>query len=1092
MIEKYRNVNYNTAKLSFIIIAILCFFYGSTGFAAGSGLNNDKSKIKSTLSKSINGPTSQRILVRFKTGVSNSSKNSLHKALGTRLKKSFKITPEVQVIEIGQGKSVEKILQEYQKDPNVVYAEIDQIIHLKATTPNDISYSQLWALNNTGQSGGLSNADINAPEAWDISQGSNDVVVAVLDTGIDYTHGDLVDNIWTNPGEIPGNGIDDDNNSYIDDIHGIDTGDNDTDPMDIEGHGSHVAGTIGARGNNNLGVVGVNWNVSIIACKIFSLSTSQDIEAFASDAAECLDYLADLKVNHGVNIVATNNSWGWIGTPSQTLMDAIDRQRQAGILFVAAAGNDALDNDRYLDNPSSYYYPNVISVAASTDSDTLAFFSNYGKRSVHVAAPGVDILSTILYDGFGGYLPPVQNPHSQVFFDNVESGSGGWSADGTWNITTAESFSTSHSWTDSSIGNYSNSSNMSLTSSTVNLGSYFGQTLYLGFYAKYDLETYFDFVHVEITTDSVNWFELETLTGISSGWEFFSLQIPSTYVKGSFRVRFRLESDFTVNRDGIYIDDIGIGTTPFTPTASSGPYRYDSYSGTSMASPHVVGLLALLKAQNPARTWSELKNLVMSSGKPISGLQSNTVSGRRISAFNTDNTGAMSCSNQTVLSRLQPRNYSYGFEGGQTANISMMHVNCDQPAGDVTVTIQETGDVITLLDNGLNYDQVAGDGVYSADINLADFGRETATIQFPDSSEVYARTVYNYQPATPNTFQWRDVSAIGQPVVAGDDEIGYIEAPFDINFGNNTSPFTKLAITTNGYLVMQRIGDPVIEISIFENQKIPSSLLSNIVAPFWDDLVVDSATNLIWGVTGVAPNRELVVTWQNVHAFGGVLGISFQVVFKENSPDIIMNYLDVNARISGFDRGASATVGVQVSDSIGQQFSYNTAALNDGLSLRWVMQDGVANTPELPPPAVPPANLPPVADAGITQSVNQNDLVTLNGSGSDSDGTITSYSWQQITGIPVTLNNSNTQTPTFTAPSVTNVTVLTFELTVTDNGGAIGTDQVVIVVNNPNTGGGGSSFGGGGSSGIGSFDYMIILLLPFFVVRRFRKTYKKH
>ena len=203
-------------------------------------------------------------------------------------------------------------------------------------------------MNNTGQSGGVADADIDAPEAWDISTGSHDVIIGVIDTGVDHTHPDLMANIWSNPGEIAGDGIDNDGNGFIDDMHGINAITSVGDPMDDQGHGSHVSGTIDAAGNNGIGVVGINHNVSIIGCKFLSASGSGSL----FDALTCIDYFVDLK-NNGINVRATNNSWGG-GRFSQALSDAITSSEEANILFVAAAGNDAYDNDAQASYPSGY------------------------------------------------------------------------------------------------------------------------------------------------------------------------------------------------------------------------------------------------------------------------------------------------------------------------------------------------------------------------------------------------------------------------------------------------------------------------------------------------------------------------------------------------------------------------------------------------------------------------------------------------------------------------------------------------------------------------------------------------------------------
>ena len=289
--------------------------------------------------------------------------------------------------------------------PGVVYVEPDFVI-APTLTPNDSSYSQLWGLSNTGQSGGVVDVDIDAPEAWNITTGSRSVVIGVIDSGVDVSHPDLAANIWRNPGEIPGNGIDDDRNGFIDDVSGWDFVSNDNTPQDGDGHGTHVAGTIGAVGNNGRGVVGVNWEVSILPLKFLDDSGSGSTAA----AIAAINYATALR-NSGVNIVATNNSWGGGGF-STALQTAISRHNDAGIVFVAAAGNESTNNDAIPSYPANYNLPNVISVAAIDRSDQLASFSNYGRTTVDLAAPGVSIYSTTPGNSYATYSgTSMASPH---------------------------------------------------------------------------------------------------------------------------------------------------------------------------------------------------------------------------------------------------------------------------------------------------------------------------------------------------------------------------------------------------------------------------------------------------------------------------------------------------------------------------------------------------------------------------------------------------------------------------------------------------------------------------------------------------------
>ena len=270
----------------------------------------------------------------------------------------------------------------------VAYSEPDYLVYA-THTPNDTSFGRLWGLHNTGQTSGLGDADIDAPEAWDISRGSTAVLVAVIDSGIDHTHPDLAANMWTNPGEIAANGIDDDGNGYIDDTRGWDFANNDNNPTDDNGHGTHCAGTIGAVGDNSLGVVGVSPTIRLVGAKFISASNS----GYTSDAIEAVLYTTR------IGVTLTSNSWGG-GGYSQALKDSIDAAQTAGILFIAAAGNDYANSDAIPSYPAAFNSANIISVAATDHLDKLAYFSNYGAITVDLAAPGVSIYST--YPG-GGY-----------------------------------------------------------------------------------------------------------------------------------------------------------------------------------------------------------------------------------------------------------------------------------------------------------------------------------------------------------------------------------------------------------------------------------------------------------------------------------------------------------------------------------------------------------------------------------------------------------------------------------------------------------------------------------------------------------------
>jgi len=356
-----------------------------------------------------------RVIVRFKTNkndglsVVNEKISMAHAKIGAKVQKKFSTgsVAGLQVVQLPTGTDVQSAITAYESNPDVLYAEPDYLMsiipdetgsninHINSvkilSIPNDEDFSSYqWSFHNTGQMDGTPGADINALAAWNISTGSNNVVVAVIDTGVLYNHSDLSSNIWNNTREIPGNGYDDDNNGYTDDICGWDFVNSDNDPIDDQEHGTHVSGTIGAIGNNSLGVAGVNWQVKIMPLKAFNNAGSGS----TSDQIAAIEYANA----NGASVIS--NSWGG-DNESQSLKDAIDA---SPAIVVCAAGNyyAGYDIDSKPLYPASYNSSNIISVAATDKNDDLASFSNFGMSSVDLAAPGTDIWSTYL-DGTYGF-----------------------------------------------------------------------------------------------------------------------------------------------------------------------------------------------------------------------------------------------------------------------------------------------------------------------------------------------------------------------------------------------------------------------------------------------------------------------------------------------------------------------------------------------------------------------------------------------------------------------------------------------------------------------------------------------------------------
>lgn len=297
------------------------------------------------------------------------------------------------------SKSAARLVEELKTDPDVEYVEPNYVVHSTvagstpaAVIPNDMLFSAEWGLRNTGQNGGLPNADIAATLAWSITTGTRSVVVGVVDTGLDYTHPDLQSNVWSAPTAYtvqfgPGDSI-----TCPAGSHGYDAINNSCTPLDQNNHGTHVSGTIGAAGNNSLGATGVNWTTSIMGLRFLDASGSGTV----ANAIRAIQFALQAKAVLGAaaNLRVLSNSWGGPGF-SQALLDAINQANSAGVLFVVAAGNNGASLDSTTFYPASYRAPNTIAVAATDSNDALASFSNYGKNSVDLGAPGVNIVSTI-------------------------------------------------------------------------------------------------------------------------------------------------------------------------------------------------------------------------------------------------------------------------------------------------------------------------------------------------------------------------------------------------------------------------------------------------------------------------------------------------------------------------------------------------------------------------------------------------------------------------------------------------------------------------------------------------------------------------
>ena len=348
------------------------------------------------MTRSGAGPvTVPEVLVKFKPGVDQETIQRLTERLNDQVEDEIESVPGLDAIDDLDNADPASVVAQYNAMPEYVeYAEVNSEIGLdhgdggNHIHPEDPRFTEQWALWNDGQNEGTKGADISAMRAWSVTTGSDKVVVAVIDTGVDYTHIDLASNIWIRPATVPP--YEDRQLGVIQDLHGYNATDNSADPMDENGHGTHCAGIIGAEGGNNEGIAGVNWTVQIMPLRFLNAGGFGNTK----DAIECINYVIDRR-QHGVNVRVISASWGST-VKSRALEDVIKKAYQEGILFVAASGNASTDTDRNPHYPSSYNIGNIISVAALDRNDQLARFSNFGVKTVHVGAPGKDILSTWL------------------------------------------------------------------------------------------------------------------------------------------------------------------------------------------------------------------------------------------------------------------------------------------------------------------------------------------------------------------------------------------------------------------------------------------------------------------------------------------------------------------------------------------------------------------------------------------------------------------------------------------------------------------------------------------------------------------------
>lgn len=619
------------------------------------------------------------LLIKFKDETSSEGKAAFASKNGLMHKKSFDFM-NIGLYSVSKGKSTGKALNSLIKSNEVEFIQ-PNYLYYPASVPCDPDYNKLWGLNNTGQviSGktGIEDVDIDAPEAWDITPGADDIVVAVIDTGIDINHPELCNRMWRNPGEIVGNNIDDDNNGYIDDIYGWDFYNDNNSVFDDEyddEHGTHVAGTIAAEANGE-GVIGVAPNVKIMSLKFIGPDGGS-----TADAIEAINYAKKM----GVKV--SNNSWG--GAPEGEHDDTLLKQaiEQSGMLFVAAAGNSRRNTDTWAIVPGSFNSDNILNVAAVNNKGELAYYSNYGVTSVDVGAPGMDIYSTM--PGIKGGIAAVGAGSYNAFvaafgledlveqadaddllskaLNGIRSSTPILLVDDDGNDDTVyddvyEVYSTALK----NLG-YTNIDVVHVASDISDGPSFadmYSHDVVIWFtgntWGWLDESNYDEWVTTLSYNDQVNLIDYliarKTLIlfGRDALYDIENSNLVSNYFNieialSDYGRNMHIEGEGTTVFESVYYDIsfgsqyerdylepiLGRGAYPLLNYPDESGVFYYYMSGTSMAAPHVSGIAALLLSKNPNLTPRQMKTAIMSSGTPLDSLNGKTVTGKLANAYN--------------------------------------------------------------------------------------------------------------------------------------------------------------------------------------------------------------------------------------------------------------------------------------------------------------------------------------------------------------------------------------------------------------------------------------------------------------------------
>ncbi|MDY6988327.1 MAG: S8 family serine peptidase [Thermodesulfobacteriota bacterium] len=1053
------------------------------------------------------------VLVKFKKGTTEAEKEAVRGALCSEVIKCIK-SIRLEHWKLLEDVSVAEAIEILGATPCVEDAE-PNYLYEPYTVPNDPLFEELWLMHNTGQSvnGRVGNpgADISATKAWDIETGSHDVVIAVIDSGVAFDHPDIADNVWMNEDDTANNGIDDDENGYVDDVCGWDFVNNDNNPSDYSrdlycnGHGTHVAGTIAAQGNNSIGLCGVMWQASIMPLQIFDIFEESPYNSGRIQLMNIVEALT-YAVDNGASIA--NCSFG-SDTYSRLLFGTVEYAHENGVLVVAAAGNEGMDTDTSPQYPCGYDLPNIISVAATDELDRLTSYSNYGLESVDVAAPGGSGAAANIYST----IPPARET---LFHDDFESGLGEWNTEGIyegWSVGYDAAFGSNAAL--DSVGLY-HAYESSYLETSMPIDARDCRGVHFEWEMRYSLEDGRDFLFWDVSTDENDYPGVGTFTGSSGGAVPFNAWCNDIDL-GAFWIAFRLETEQT-NCDGVAIDDVKITGIPWEFVGNEYGYK----SGTSMAAPVVSGVAGLVWSSKPGLTHLEVKDAIVNSVDPLSSLNGKVLSGGRVNACSAlpppapSGLTAAATSEETIaLAWTDNAPNESGFEivrkgesGGDFTQIAIVDpdvstysdsglakattyqyrvgafnavhgssysnnayattlgglpaapTNVSATDGTLVEAIQVTWDAVPEAISYQVYRSLSSDGTKTK------VGSTSSTLY--DDTTASVATTYYYWVTASNAYGEGDFSAhdTGWAACEPPDPPATIAYPSSDDDGSFTVEWAAVTDATRYHL--QRSTD----------------------GSFDDATTVYDGPSMSWNETGLGDGiyyyrvNAASTCGESDWTSGGamVVGSISVPVISINGASIFSSCLQGhNASPQSFEIWNSGegtfeyTImedadwitltpgeGTASGEHVTITAAYETSSMtpNTYTATITVNAPEAANSPStIPVSLTVSTNQNPEADAGADQAVTEGDVATLDGSGSsDPDDGIASYEWVLTAGTAVNLSDPTAVSPTFTAPEVDEKAALTFQLTVTDNGGMASTDTCAVTVTPKSSGGGGGCF----------------------------------